>query len=464
MSVNIWEGNKAQILLDKFDKQNALLEVMAASALRTLSSDWEGLADLANTGLFGDAYGIGDHFVDTWTDKSNNTEYTYPLQLNHIGDVELEDGEVLSARPFLQAHYAHPFGVQFSHQRAFFTVAHKVTEALTNGTTYYWTRQSDSKAISFKAPSAISAGQWLVLNNGNIEIYSTTGNLVEKVAAKIEASSTGTSLGDSPTLAAGEYYITHTSSTVISFTTESQLEFGDRIGYWDSKVYPITEDGKTVGTAITPGTSTSGTNLGTLADNTRNASGTYLLNSKNEMMHGWNRYKFSALRQYLNSAASINAWWLAQDGFDVRPNELLTKAGFLSGCDESFIDAIKAVKVITYPNTVQDDPGGNTPDITYDKVFLPALEQMYIVPQKAGEGEYHEYWKRRSGSTTPLAQGGTYPNMITYGVENHATAQYVRLRSAYRGSANYAWFVYSSGFVDSNYASGSYRFAPLVVL
>ena len=464
MSVSIWEGNKAQSLLDKFDKQNALLEVMAASALRTLSSDWEGLADLANTGLFGDAYGIGDHFVDTWTDKSNNTEYTYPFQLNHIGDVELEDGEVLSARPFLQAHYAHPFGVQFSHQRAFFTVAYKVTEALTNGTTYYWTRQSDAKTISFKAPSAISVGQWLVLNNGNIEIYSTTGNLVNKVAAKIEASSTGTSLGDSPTLAAGEYYITHTSSTVISFTTEVQLEFGDRLGYWSSKVYPITGDGKTVGTALDPGTSTSGTNLGTLSDNTRNATGTYFLNSKNEMMYGWGRWKFAAIRQYLNSAAGVNAWWVSQDCFDVRPDELSTKAGFLSGCSESFIDSIKAIKVITYPNTVQDDPGGNTPDITYDKVFLPSLEQMYFVPQKTGEGEYHEYWKRRSGSVSPLPTGGTYPNMITYGVDNHTTAQGVRLRSAGRGGAGDTWGVYSSGFVGYHYASASYSFAPLVVL
>ena len=125
---------------------------------------------------------------------------------------------------------------------------------------------------------------------------------------------------------------------------------------------------------------------------------------------------------------------------------------------------LKEVKVTTYPNTVNDDTGGNTPDITYDKVFLPSLEQIFVNPQKAGEGEFHEYWKRKSGSATPLAQGGTYPQMITYGVANHTSAQFVRLRSAYRGGAYGTWIVHSSGGVNYGYASNSHVFAPLVVI
>ena len=113
---------------------------------------------------------------------------------------------------------------------------------------------------------------------------------------------------------------------------------------------------------------------------------------------------------------------------------------------------------------MQDDTGGNTPDITYDKVFLPSLEQIYATPQKSGEGEYHEYWKRKVGLSSPMAQYGTYPAAITYAVENHTSPQYVRLRSAHRGGAYHAWLVYSSGNVSYSYASNSYRFAPLVVL
>lgn len=397
------------ILLDEtfkeaMNKQNALLEVMAASSLRDLSSDWMGLSDLADSGLFGDAYAIGDQFIDTWTDTATTTEYTYPYQLNHVGNVELQDGEILENRPFLQAHYAHPFGVQFSHQRAFL----KCPEGLAAGT-YYFTIESS--------------------------------------------------------------WGTHVSSgDVVCFTTTVDVPAGGRVsgcyGAPDNaksgwKVYTHSADGKTILETITPTFSASGTNLGTMKLNTRNGN----LNSCQEMAYGWNRWSTSALRQYLNSAAGVGAWWTAQDEWDIAPDQLTTKAGFLAGCPEEFVEALKAVKVVTYPNTVQDDTGGNTPDITYDKVFIPSLEQIFCVPQKAGEGEYHEYWKRRSGATSPLAQFGTYPNMITYAVENHASAQSVRLRSAYRGHAGLTWLVRSSGFVGSPYsASLAFRFSPLVVL
>ena len=401
------EVTKPVVLNETFaaamNKQNALLEVMAASSLRTLSSDWRGLADLASSGLFGEAYGIGDQFSDTWTDKANNTEYTNPFQLNHIGNVELEDGETLENRPSLQTHFAHPFGVQFSHQRAILACP----EGLAAGT-YYFT------------------------------IESSWGTHVQ----------------------AGD---------VVCFTTTVAVPAGGRVsgcyGAPDQaksnwKIYTHSADGKTVLETITPTFTASGTNLGTVKTNTRNGN----LNSIQEAAYGWNRWKTSALRQYLNSAAGIGAWWTAQDEWDIAPSELTTKHGYLSGWSEDFVESLKAVKVITYPNTVQDDTGGNTPDITYDKVFLPALEQMFINPQKSGEGEFHEYWKRKSGRDTVMAQGGTYPNIITYAVENHASAQLVRLRGANRGGACNTWRVSSSGLVYYGSASNSYRFAPLVVL
>lgn len=388
----------------KMDKQNALLEVMAAQAMHTLSSDWAGLADLADSGLFGQAYSIGDQFVDTWKDvAANNAQYTNPFQLNHLGAVELSDGEVLTDRPFLQAHFAHPFGVQFSHQRAFL----RCPEGLAVGT-YYFTIES----------------KW--------------GNNVN----------------------AGD---------VVCFTTTQDIPAGGRVagcyGAPDQaksnwRIYTYSADGKTILETITPTFTASGTSLGTVKASARNGN----LNSMQETAYGWNRWKTSALRQYLNSAAAVGAWWTAQDEWDIAPDQLTTKAGYLSGWSEEFVNALKSVKVTTYPNTVQDDTGGNTPDITYDRVFLPSLEQMYCVPQKAGEGEYHEYWKRRSGLTSPNAQYSTNPNMITYAVENHTSPQVVRLRSAGRGNASSAWHVNSSGNVNDSGASSALRFAPLVVI
>lgn len=89
------------------------------------------------------------------------------------------------------------------------------------------------------------------------------------------------------------------------------------------------------------------------------------------------------------------------------------------------------------------------------------MEQMYCVPQASGEGDYWEYWKRASGRTTPCAQWQTYPEMITYAIENHNSARYGRLRSANRGTSYYTWCVTSSGNVASyGYANNSMRCAP----
>ena len=122
---------------------------------------------------------------------------------------------------------------------------------------------------------------------------------------------------------------------------------------------------------------------------------------------------------------------------------------------------MKKTKVVTYANTVND---GGEMDVTYDKVFIPSLEEMYINPQISGEGEAHEYYKRKAGTTSPLAQYGTYPQMITYAVENHTSAQNVRLRSANRSSAYSTWFVRSSGYVSSSRAGAADRFCPLIVI
>ena len=133
----------------------------------------------------------------------------------------------------------------------------------------------------------------------------------------------------------------------------------------------------------------------------------------------------------------------------------------MSGVPQEIINAMKPVKVATYTNTVQD---GGEADVTYDKVFLLSLEEIYVSPQIKGEGEYHEYWKQKSGSTAPLKQYGTYPKMITYAAENHVSPQNVRLRSAGRGYAYGTWYVNTSGSVHGSTASWANRFSPAWVI
>lgn len=389
------------VFAEKMDKTNSLLATMVRQGAPS-EVNWLLLKEYAHEGVFGDLYSYGDQFVDTWKDVANNTDYAYPWRLNHIGQYKLADGEILSNRPCLQLHYAHPFGVQFSHPRSF-----------------------------LRCPDGLSAGTYNInfaQSWGSFTALSWTFTLTQNVPAGGRV--------------AGFEYMADSSST-----TRSVTSYG--------------ADGITKIETVTATQGSNGTNLGTLNFATRNGN----LNSMQETGYGWNRWKTSAIRQYLNSSAPIGAWWKAQDEWDIAPEQLTTKAGFLSGCSEAFINAIKPVEVKTYVNTVYESSQQTEDyDLTYDKVFLPSLEEMYINPQKSGEGEVHEYWKRRSGRTQPFAQWNTYPELIHYAVENHTSAQSVRLRSAYRDYALDTWRVASSGHVNASSASASDRFSPLVVL
>lgn len=363
-------------------------------------SNWDQISGLSRNGYAQKIFNYGDQFVEKWTDTAASTEYEYPWRVNHFENVELENGEVVPGM-YLQAHYAHLFGVQFSQNRAF-----------------------------LRCPNGLQAGTY------NITLGAAWGS---KDAKK---------------------------DTTWQFTLTQDVPSGGCLnGFYQMpdvaastwKVTSYAADRITKIETVSVSTGSEGIALGTMQINTRNGD----LNSMQETGYGWNRWKTSALRQYLNSDQPKGKWWTPQDDWDVAPDQLATKDGFLRGLPENMLRAIKTVKVVTYTNTVQD---GGEADVTYDKVFLPSLEQMYYNPQIAGEGNAHEYWKRRSGSKTKLPQHQALPRMITYAVENHTSPQFVRLRSASRGNAYNAWCVSSSGYAGNYYAAGAYRFAPLVVI
>lgn len=362
-------------------------------------STWKQISGLVKNEYAQKIFDYGDQFTEKWTDTAATKEYEYPWRVNHFENVELENGEVVPGM-FLQAHYAHPFGVQFSNARAF-----------------------------LKCPDGITAGTY------NIMLGSNWGTHAK-------------------------------ANTFWSFTLTQDVPVGGRLAGFAQmpdvassnwKVTSYGADGITKIETVSVESGQNGTDLGTLQYTTRNGN----LNSMQETAYGWNRWKTSALRQYLNSDKPKGSWWTPQDEWDIAPEQLATKDGFLCGLPDDMKQAIKTVKVVTYTNTVQD---GGEADVTYDKVFLPSLEQMYINPQISGEGAVHEYWKRRSGSSTKLQQYQTYPRLIHYAVENHTSPQHVRLRSAYRGHAYSTWGVSSSGSVSNYYAFFALRFAPLVVM
>ena len=205
-------------------------------------------------------------------------------------------------------------------------------------------------------------------------------------------------------------------------------------------------------------------------DNTLGSGG---VKDDNVANYGYNRWSESGIRAWLNSDAAANGWWgayferggsqIARREADVAPTQLATVNGFMRGLPDDFKAVLGKIKVATSCNTVTD---GGVTDTTYDTIFLASLEQMYGNPQAAGvEGDYWEYWKQRLGLTSPASYHPTiYPNYITYALENHSSAQYVRLRSAGRGGSCGAWGVGAGGSLSSYDAYGALRCAPACVI
>lgn len=371
-----------------------------------LPETWEQVILAIKSKLHREMYAVGDKFSNIWKDTNNsNKEYDNPLRINHFEDgLELEDGTTVNGM-WLQTVYAHLKGVQFSHQQAFYVS----NEDMTAGT----------YCIGFDYT-------W----------------------------------GDKGYVTKGDYW---------NFSLTKDVPAGGKLaGFYGApdqpqtnwRVYVYSADGKTVlETVSTINKGQEGTLLGVMT-----TYGDENLNGIQQMAYGDNRYATSAIRQYLNSDKPKGEWWTAQTKWDIAPDQLSQIDGYLCGMDPELLSVLKPVKVVTYCNTVTATGQKQVKDITYDKVTLISLEQMYIEPQAAGEGEAHEYYKELNGTAKKFQWWQTYEILKTFAVENPTSPQNVRLRSANRGFACNAWYVYSSGSVGNNGASYANRPAPLMFI
>lgn len=389
---------KHRILTDETGQEIAkALSVIAQTNIAHSNIDWNSVQAIVADGAGEKAFAIGTQLIEKWTDTAEQKEYDMPWQVNHFEDVTLENGEVVPGM-WLQTHYCLPFEIQFSHQRAFLACP----EGLEAGTYHF----DFAKALGDNVKPGIN------------------------------------------------YQFTLTKPVEKSGRLAGCYETPDNApSSW--KVYSYGKDGIKLNETVNVTVGSGGTNLGTIQFYSRSGN----LNSLLEMSYGWNRWKTSALRQYLNSNKPKGQWWVQQDQWDICPDQLASKDGFLCGMPEEMLNCLKKVKVVTYANTVNDK---GVEDITYDYVTLPSLSQMFIKPQVSGEGDAHAYWKRRSGRTTPCELRTNYPNMIEYSVASKTSPQNVRFRSAYQGDTCNTFFMYTIGHINYNGASRVSAFTPLV--
>ena len=418
MGVSIWEGNKAGAAVAALERQNLLLtRLITAEGEATPINTLQEIAEIVRRGEAPNVFTVGDQILIKW--NNGTQDYILPFDIVHFDDVELQDGETVPGM-FIQSHYALE-GVQFDQNEALYVVP---AGGIPAGTYHFtmgnsWgTHVVSGKSYEFTLANAYAEGDILQIGTATSDI----SGLPDTAPAN-----------------------------------------------WRIRGYKAA-GGVPAGSAATPteivtlSEGTGGTDLGTLSDSTKY--GTSGLNNMQRCSYGYNRWSQSAIRQWMNSDAAAGSWFTPQNPYDRRPDQLATLRGMKAGFEEGFLNILKSVKVTTALNTVSDDQIGASEN-TFDMFFLASLEQEYIQPQASGvEGHYWEYWKRRLGLSNPQGTGGANANAnhIRYAYNAKTSAQYCRLRSAYRGYAYNAWYVNTSGSAYDYYAAHAYRAVPACVI
>lgn len=377
--------------------QNAAIDLLAADKRQELTTNLGLFAELVANDEVLEVMDYGDRVNLAWADGSNN--YTLGFNLCHLENAILEDQETIKVAD-IETNYVLPFDLIFDELEAIVA-----SDTDLPAGTYFFKIVNDSwggnngKVVQFTLSSPLVAGMQIRKRSGAYN-------------AAIENCSLGI-------YASGED------------TTGENLPFS------------VVESG-----------ASGATNLG-------QTDGQSYCNYWHCVVLGYNRWIYSALRQYLNSDKAAGNWWKQQHKWDVKPPYADTKDGFLKGFDASLLPYMKETQIKTCKNTVFA-PGGEAGnfDISYDKVFLASLEQTYINPQLAGEGDYWEYYKRLLGRTTPAALYQSYNRLIKYDLAAVTTPRSRWLRSALRDFVNRMWTISVTGNINYYGTSSALRCAP----
>ena len=358
--------------------------------------DYNGIKAVVAAGNAPAVFPVGTQLVNTYTAKDGKS-YDCPWDVVKADDIA--EGETGTTAPamVLQMHYASLEDIQFSAYQAFYVV-----------------QESGLAAGTYNVKMGLDWGT--NVKNGTTYQFTLTKNAPAGVRL--------TGFYNAPDTAP-------TSWKVYAYKDQNKSELLETCN-------------------VSAGDA--GMNLGTfLAKPNGNLNGMYFVG------YGDNRWWKSAYRQYLNSDKPAKEWWQPQDEWDMKPDQADTVPGFLAGFSDDFKLALTRTKVVTYGNPVTDD---GSAVVTYDKIFLPSLEEIYCSPQASGEGIYWPYWKERTGAKTPQALWKAYPLRITRDLAQRTVAHNVRLRSVYRDVGSSVFAVTSIGIVNNWSSSNALHCAP----
>ena len=178
--------------------------------------------------------------------------------------------------------------------------------------------------------------------------------------------------------------------------------------------------------------------------------------------YGNNRYLYSNIRQWLNSAAAAGVWYKAQHDVDARPtsenvwnghNAYNAEAGFQNDFSENFRNALLSTSLTVVKAAVD---GGGTETVV-DKVFLLSTTEVGLADEGYAEGSKLALF---SDNTSRLA----YPTALCVSNSEYPSANlstnrpwYWWLRTPNASSARNVRFIHSNGSLSDIHAYFSTR-------
>lgn len=173
--------------------------------------------------------------------------------------------------------------------------------------------------------------------------------------------------------------------------------------------------------------------------------------------YGNNQYRYSNLRQWLNSAAAANAWYTAQHSADAPPNSgavtynpYTALAGFLNAFTTNERNAILSTTLTVAKNTVTDGGGSET---VADKVFLLSNTEVGLANENGiAEGSLLALFSTSSNRIAQPTAAAVSNSDYTNTSLNASSAWYWWLRTPYASSSRSVRGVNAGGTLGDNYA------------
>lgn len=213
-------------------------------------------------------------------------------------------------------------------------------------------------------------------------------------------------------LPVGTYYVKYYSSTICEFTTTALVPSGGQLSF------KVANPGDQASTSYVQGysspssttplfevstsTSSSGTNLGTMANDTTTSVTYGTLNAYYRAINGSNNYYESGIRQLINATTETN-WWTPQTIFD-RPTNI-SMSGKLYRLNSDFVNVLASPNLTSIANTIGEtnalDGTTFTTGATYnikDKLFLPAPAELNISNIDTSVGSLMSYYSDAGNS------------------------------------------------------------------